>query len=100
MKPPAHPGVEHKGNDLYIHCHVQPNARSNAIAGLHGRRLKIRIAAPAIDGRANEALIRFVADLFGLPKARVRLERGRRSRDKVVRVENAGQLPPELRHPR
>lgn len=90
------PGIERRGDDLFIHCHVQPGARGNAIAGLHGMRVKIRISAPAVDGRANDALIRFVAGLFGLPKARVHLEHGARSRDKVVRIENPGALPPEL----
>jgi uncharacterized protein (TIGR00251 family) len=56
------------------------------VAGLHGERLKIRIAAPALDGRANEALVAFVAEALGVPKRSVRVAAGERSRDKVVAV--------------
>lgn len=100
MNPYTHPAVERKGSDLFIRCHIQPNARTSSVAGLHGNRLKIRIAAPAIAGRANEALIRFVAKLFGVPKTRVHLERGERSRDKVLRIDNAPELPAPLALPR
>jgi uncharacterized protein (TIGR00251 family) len=66
--------------------HVQPGAKRAGVAGLHGERLKLRIAAPALDGRANDALIAFVAEKLGVPKARVAVVRGERSRDKVVAV--------------
>jgi uncharacterized protein (TIGR00251 family) len=66
--------------------HVQPGAKRTAVAGLHGDRLKIRIAAPALDGRANEALVAFVAEALGVPKRSVRVAAGERSRDKVVAV--------------
>ena len=66
--------------------HVQPGAKRSAAAGLHGERLKLRIAAPAVDGRANDALIAFVAERLGVPKARIAVARGERSRDKLVVV--------------
>jgi hypothetical protein len=66
--------------------HVQPGARRAAVAGPHGERLKIRIAAPALDGRANDALVAFVAERLGIPKARVAIVKGERSRDKLVAV--------------
>jgi uncharacterized protein (TIGR00251 family) len=66
--------------------HVQPGAKRAGVAGLHGERLKLRIAAPALDGRANDALVAFVAEKLGVPKARVAVVRGERSRDKVVAV--------------
>ncbi len=66
--------------------HVQPGARRSEIAGWHGDRLKIRIAAPALDGRANTALVAFIAAQLGLPKARVAVVRGVRSREKLVAV--------------
>lgn len=56
------------------------------MAGLHGDRLKIRIAAPALDGRANEALVALVAAALGVPKRSVHVAAGERSRDKVVAV--------------
>lgn len=88
--------VSRRGNDILIRCHVQPGARKDELRGLHGDRVHIRIAAPAVDGRANLRLRSFVAGLFGLPRTRVHLQRGERSRDKVVRVEDAGELPAEL----
>jgi uncharacterized protein (TIGR00251 family) len=72
--------------------HVQPGAKRAGVAGLHGERLKLRIAAPALDGRANDALVAFVAEKLGVPKARVAVARGERSRDKLVTV--AGDCDP------
>ena len=89
--------VSRRGNDILIRCHVQPGARKDELRGLHGDRLSIRIAAPAVDGRANLRLRSFLAELFGLPRSHVHLERGQRSRDKVVRVEDPVEVPPELR---
>lgn len=66
--------------------HVQPGAKRSQTAGLHGERLKLRIAAPALDGRANDALIVFVANKLGVPKARVAVASGERSREKLVVV--------------
>ena len=66
--------------------HVQPGAKRSAAAGLHGERLKLRIAAPAVDGRANDALVAFVAERLGVPKACVAVARGERSRDKLLVV--------------
>jgi len=89
--------VSRRGNDILIRCHVQPGARKDEIRGLHGDRVHIRIAAPAVDGHANMRLKSFVARRFGLPKTQVHLQRGERGRNKVVRVEDAGVLPAELR---
>jgi uncharacterized protein (TIGR00251 family) len=65
---------------------VQPGAKRSEVGGLHGGRLKIRIAAPALDGRANEALVAFVAERLGIAKRRVTIAKGAASRDKVVAV--------------
>lgn len=67
---------------------VSPGARQSAWAGRQpdGRR-KVRIAAPAIEGRANAALVEFVAASLGLPKRAVRLVRGESGRDKVLEVD-------------
>ncbi len=85
-----------QGSDIVIRCHVQPGARKDELRGLHGDRVSIRIAAPAVDGRANQRLRSFVAGLFGLPRSQVHLERGQRGRNKVLRVQDAGDLPPAL----
>lgn len=70
--------------------HIQPGAKRTEIAGLHGEALKIRLAAPPVDGKANAALIAFLADRLDLPKAAVTLESGASSRQKRVRIAGAG----------
>ncbi len=52
----------------------------------HGEALKIRLAAPPVDGKANEALLRFVAETLGLPKSAVSLKSGQTSRRKVLEI--------------
>lgn len=74
------------GDDLLLVLHVQPGAKRSEVSGLHGDALKIRLAAPPIEGRANDALLRFVADRFGVPLRNVELQKGAQSRHKVVRV--------------
>ena len=66
--------------------HVQPGAKKTAVAGLHGDALKIRLAAPPVEGRANEALLRFIADFFKVPLRNVELKQGELSRHKRVEV--------------
>ncbi len=60
---------------------------------MHGDRLKLRLCAPPVDGRANAALVILLADLFGVPRGRVRLTAGLRGRDKTVEIESPGKLP-------
>lgn len=71
---------------LTLTVHVQPNARQSAIAGRHGDALKIRVAAPASDNRANDALIAFIAQTLGLPGAAVTIRHGATSRRKIVAI--------------
>jgi uncharacterized protein (TIGR00251 family) len=72
--------------EVVLALHVQPGAKRSEFAGTHGDALKIKLAAPAVDGKANAELIRFLADAFGVPKRHVVLVRGETSRAKVVRV--------------
>ncbi len=74
---------------LTLTLHIQPGAKKTEFAGLHGDALKIRLAAPPVDGKANEALIRFVADQLGLAKSAVNLKSGQTSRRKVLEVVGA-----------
>lgn len=70
-----------------IHLHVQPRASRTELAGRHGGALKIRLAAPPVDGVANEALLGFLAERLGVPRRGVTLERGHTGRAKSVRVD-------------
>ena len=74
---------------ITLNLHIQPAAKTTGCAGLHGDALKIRLAAPPIDGRANAALLRFVADALKLPPAAIVLKSGHASRRKVVEVRGA-----------
>jgi uncharacterized protein (TIGR00251 family) len=71
---------------LTLNLRVQPNARRTEIVGLHGGQLKVRVAAPALDGRANEMLVGFLADKFDLPGGRVMIRRGSHGRTKTVEI--------------
>ena len=74
---------------ITLNLHVQPGAKTTGCAGLHGDALKIRLAAPPVDGRANTALLRFVADTLKLSPAAIVLKSGHASRRKVVEVGGA-----------
>jgi uncharacterized protein (TIGR00251 family) len=71
---------------LLLTLHIQPGAKKTEVCGLHGDALKIRLAAPPVDGKANAALLAFVADRLDLPKSAVSLKSGQTSRRKVVEV--------------
>jgi len=73
--------------------HIQPNARASAAAGLYGDALKIKIAAPAVDDKANSALIDFLHQWFKLPANSFKIKHGTRGRRKIVVIDPAG---PEL----
>lgn len=70
------------GTEIIIH--VQPGAARAEVVGLHGDALKIRIAARAVEGAANEALLNFVAHALGVPRREVKILRGEKSRRKTV----------------
>lgn len=83
------------GDILTLTLHVQPGAKRTDVAGLHGEALKIRLAAPPIEGRANEALLKFIAGSFGVPLRQVELKQGGQSRHKVVAV-TGSKVAPEI----
>ena len=81
---------------ITLTLHVQPGAKRTEIAGLHGEALKIRLAAPPVEGRANEALLKFIAKLFEVPLRQVGLKQGGQSRHKVVAIEGSKVEPEGL----
>jgi uncharacterized protein (TIGR00251 family) len=82
---------------VVLALHVQPGAKRTEIAGVHGEgkeaRLKIRLAALPVEGKANVELLRFLAAAFGVRLAAVTLERGETSRNKTVRIERPVRRP-------
>lgn len=72
---------------LTLSLHVQPGAAHSAWAGLYGpSALKLRLAAPALEGRANRACVAFLAAAARVPRSAVQIVQGERSRDKRVRI--------------
>jgi len=90
------PAGRRDGTDLVLEVRVQPRASRSEIAGLHGGRLRIRLQAPPVDGKANAALVEFLAAAFGVPRARVIIEHGLASRDKRVRIRDAPVAAPGM----
>ena len=72
---------------MILELHVQPGASRTEFAGRHGERIKLRLAARALDGKANAALVEFLAAYYGVPKRNVRIEAGLKSRRKRVVIE-------------
>jgi len=81
--------IEARSDGVVIALHVQPGARRTAIVGLHGDRLKVAVSAPPADGRANAALLEFLAERLAIPKSSLRLFSGAGSREKRVAVDTA-----------
>ena len=74
------------GTCWLLELHVQPGARTTSLEGEHGGRLKLKIAAPPVDNKANTHLLAWLAAQLGVPKTAVRLVRGETSRQKTVAV--------------
>ena len=72
---------------MILEVHVQPGAKRSEFAGEHGGRIKIRLAAPAVENRANEALIEFLAAHYRVPRRNVRIASGLKSRAKRVIID-------------
>ena len=72
---------------IELTLHVQPAAKRTEAAGVHGDALKVRLAAPPVEGRANDALVRFLAESFGVTLKQVIVLHGQASRRKRVRIE-------------
>jgi uncharacterized protein (TIGR00251 family) len=74
------------GGDAVVHVHVQPRAGRDEVTGRHGDALRVRVRAPAVEGRATDAARRLVADAFGMAARDVELVSGERSRLKRFRL--------------
>ena len=82
-------------DDLLLTLYAQPGAKRSELSGLHGEALKVRVQAPAIEGRANDALRRFLADAFALPLSHVELVSGMQARHKRWRLKQPQKIPSE-----
>ncbi len=93
MSPPAGPDaadlratLDVSGDEIRVSLRVRPGAKRSEVVGLVGDRVKVAVAAPPVDGKANKVLLAFLAKVFGVRKGDVRLVAGAASRDKRVAV--------------
>lgn len=77
------------GGDLLLTIYVQPRASRNELAGLHGEALKLRLTTPPVDGKANRAVLVFLAKRLRLPKSALTLKSGHQSRTKTIVIHGA-----------
>lgn len=78
---------------LTLFLHIQPGAKQTEFVGLHGERLKIRIKAPPVDGKANAEIIRFLAAQFCVTKSQIEIISGDLGRQKTVQITGLKELP-------
>ena len=79
--------LQRSANDpalLHLTVHVQPGAKTTSCAGIHGDALKIRLAAPPVDGKANQALIAWLSKTLSCPQSAIELIRGQTNRRKTL----------------
>jgi len=84
---------EWQGKDLIIRLKVQPRASDDGLAEVMGDRIKLRLTAPPVDGRANTHLTRYLSRIFKVPKGQVLILSGETGREKRVRIIAPGALP-------
>ena len=73
---------------LQVRLHVQPRAKRCEISGAHNGALKVKVTAPPVDDAANRAVVEFFADLLHIPKSRLAIQAGLKSRDKVLHIKD------------
>jgi hypothetical protein len=78
--------IQQRGDGVTFSLRVHPKARRDRIAGALGDSLKLELTSPPVEGKANEACIRFFAELLKVPRSSVTIAAGAGSRNKVIRV--------------
>ncbi|MGO9147973.1 MAG: DUF167 domain-containing protein [Desulfomonilia bacterium] len=79
--------VSQKGGSAIISCRVQPNSAREGTGEIKNAAVVIHLNAPAVEGKANDALIKFLSKRLGISKSRISIIKGERSRNKLVAVE-------------
>ena len=82
-----------KADNLYLSIHVQLHAKQTEILCVQNDKLKVKVSAPPVDGRANVELCEFFAKLFGVAKSHVTLVAGQKGRDKRLCIKSPKKLP-------
>jgi hypothetical protein len=87
------PHFHWQDEDLILYCHLQPKASVDEIVGPYGGRLKLRITAPPVDGKANAHLIKWLSKLFKVAKGDISILQGELGRQKTLLIRTPGCLP-------
>ena len=87
--------VQESGNEITFAVKVQPRARRDAVVGELGDALKLALTAPPLEGRANDACIRFLAEFLKVPRSSITIASGHSTRNKIIRI--AGLTASEFR---
>jgi uncharacterized protein len=80
---------------IRLKVRVTPNARKNEVVSLDQDEVRLKIKAPAVEGKANAALIEYLSEITGVPRAKIQLKAGEKSRIKLVQID--GPAPDEVR---
>ena len=83
-------------NQLTIFCHIQPGAKQNQLTGLYDNCLKIQLKSPPVDGKANKALIGFLASLCSTTKSQISIKRGLTGRRKTILIQGLQEIPAKI----
>lgn len=78
---------------MILTLHIQPGAKVTQVTGIHGGALKIKIAAPPLEGQANARLVEFLKTVFDVPSSQVLLKQGSSGRRKVVEIRGSLRSP-------
>jgi uncharacterized protein (TIGR00251 family) len=89
-------GRHDKDGSLVIDTRVQPHSSQLAVGSIENGKLKLRLTAPPVDGKANQQATKLLAKWFGVAPSRVELIRGQTSRDKSFRITGIIRIPPSL----
>jgi uncharacterized protein (TIGR00251 family) len=73
--------------------HIQPGAKFTQVVGIHGDALKIKVAAPPVEGQANAGLLAFLKKVFDVPSSRISLKQGSSGRRKIVEIQGSVRSP-------
>lgn len=90
------PWYRREGERIILTLHIQPGAKRTEVAGIHDGALKIKIAAPPVEGQANARLLAFLKKAFDVPSSQVVLKQGTGGRRKVVEIQGSRCAPEDL----
>lgn len=93
------PAYRWDGKNLVLCIAVQPRASNNVLVGIHGQQIKVRLTAPPVEGKANQALVKQLAQWFKVPVSQISIQQGQTSKHKIVHIKRPKRLPDFIKTP-